>query len=132
MEKGQGRLDDREPSGSEFESRVWATTRELMVNREAIPHFGYVSESQRDLIYATQGPANAVLFEARVDAPAWKNKPSWYLAALKDGTINTEQERFIATHGCDHYRGRFQSRSSDFHPDAVVGIIKQASEASAR
>jgi hypothetical protein len=36
------------------------------------------------------------LFEAKVDAPAWKNKSSWYVVALKDETINTEQERFMA------------------------------------
>ena len=67
----------------------------IWLNRDAIPHFaGDLSELQQDLIYATQGPANASLFEAKVDVPAGKSKPSWYVVAQKDGTINPEQERF--------------------------------------
>jgi hypothetical protein len=57
----------------------------IWLNRDAIPHFaGDLSELQRDLIYATQGPANAALFDAKVDgAPAWKSKPSSYVMAQK-------------------------------------------------
>jgi pimeloyl-ACP methyl ester carboxylesterase len=81
----------------------------IWLNRDAISHFaGDLSELQQDLIYATQGPANAALFEAKVDVPAWKIKPSWYVVARKDETINTEQERFMAKlHWCYDCRSRF-------------------------
>jgi pimeloyl-ACP methyl ester carboxylesterase len=105
----------------------------IWLNRDAIPHFaGDLSERQQDLIYATQGPANAALFDAKVDVPAWKNKPNWYVVALKDETINTEQERFMAkrmsatTIEVDSSHVPMLS-----HPDVVVDLIKQASEASA-
>jgi pimeloyl-ACP methyl ester carboxylesterase len=106
----------------------------IWLNRDAIPHFaGDLSKSQQDLIYATQGPANAALFEAKVDVPAWKNKPSWYVVALEDGTINTEQERFMAKRmGATTIEVDSSHVPMISRPDAVVDIIKQASEASTR
>jgi pimeloyl-ACP methyl ester carboxylesterase len=104
----------------------------IWLNRDAIPHFaGDLSEREQDLIYATQGPANAALFEAKVDIPAWKNKPSWYVVALKDGTINTEQERFMAKRmGATTVEVDSSHVPMISHPDAIVDIIKQASKAS--
>jgi pimeloyl-ACP methyl ester carboxylesterase len=85
------------------------------------------------LIYATQGPANAASFEAKVDIPAWKNKPSWYVVALKDETINTEQERFMAKRmGATIVEVDSGHVPMLSHPDAVVDLIKQASDASAK
>jgi pimeloyl-ACP methyl ester carboxylesterase len=103
----------------------------IWLNRDAISHFaGDLSELQQDLIYATQGPANAALFEAKVDAPAWKSKPSWYVVALKDGTINTEQERFMAKRiGSTIVEVDSSHVPMLSHPDVVVDLIKQASEA---
>jgi pimeloyl-ACP methyl ester carboxylesterase len=106
----------------------------IWLNRDAIPHFaGDLSELQQDLIYATQGPANAALFEVKVDVPAWKNKPSWYVVALKDETINTEQERFMAKRmGATIVEVDSSHVPMLSHPDVVVDLIKQASEASAK
>jgi pimeloyl-ACP methyl ester carboxylesterase len=107
----------------------------IWLNRDAIPHFaGDLSELQQDLIYATQGPANAALFDAKVDgAPAWKSKPSWYVVALKDGTINTEQERFMAKRiGATTVEVDSSHVPILSHPDVVADLIKQASEASAK
>jgi pimeloyl-ACP methyl ester carboxylesterase len=106
----------------------------IWLNRDAIPHFaGDLSELQQDLIYATQGPANAASFEAKVDIPAWKNKPSWYVVALKDETINTEQERFMAKRmGATIVEVDSGHVPMLSHPDAVVDLIKQASDASAK
>jgi pimeloyl-ACP methyl ester carboxylesterase len=85
------------------------------------------------LIYATQGPANAALFEAKVDVPAWKNKPSWYVVARKDETINTEQERFMAKCiGATIVKVDSSDVPMLSHPDVVVDLIKQASEAKAK
>ena len=106
----------------------------IWLNRDAIPHFaGDLSEREQDLIYATQGPANAALFEAKVDVPAWRNKPSWYVVALKDETINTEQERFVAKRmGATTVEVNSSHVPMISHPDAVVDIIKQASQALAK
>jgi pimeloyl-ACP methyl ester carboxylesterase len=106
----------------------------IWLNRDAIPHFaGDLSESQQDLIYATQGPANAALFEAKVDVPAWKTKPSWYVVAQKDGTINPEQERFMSKRmGATTVEVSSSHVPMLSHPDVVVDLIKKASEASTR
>lgn len=106
----------------------------IWLNRDAIPHFaGDLSESEQDLIYATQGPANAALFEAKVDVPAWKSKPSWYVVAKKDGTINSEQERFMAKRmGATTIEVDSSHVPMLSHPDVVVDIIKKASEGSAK
>ena len=105
----------------------------IWLNRDAIPHFaGDLSERQQDLIYATQGPANAALFEAKVDAPAWKNKPSWYIVAKKDGTINTEQERFMSKRmGATTIEVDSSHVPMLSQPDVVVDLIKKACEGSA-
>jgi pimeloyl-ACP methyl ester carboxylesterase len=106
----------------------------IWLNRDAIPHFaGDLSELQQDLIYATQGPANAELFEAKVDIPAWKNKPSWYVVALKDETINTEQERFMSKRmGATTIEVDSSHVPMLSHPDVVADLIMKASDASAR
>ena len=106
----------------------------IWLNRDAIPHFaGDLSERQQDLIYATQGPANAALFDAKVDAPAWKTKPSWYVVAQKDETINTDQERFMSKRmGATTIEVDSSHVPMLSHPDAVVDLIKKASEAATR
>lgn len=55
-----------------------------------------VPEKQTALMYATQGPANAVLFGEKMGTPAWKEKPSWYIVAGKDDAISPELERIMA------------------------------------
>jgi pimeloyl-ACP methyl ester carboxylesterase len=106
----------------------------IWLNRDAIPHFaGDLSELQQDLIYATQGPANAALFEAKVDVPAWKSKPSWYVVALKDETINTEQERFMSKRmGATTIEVDSSHVPMLSHPGVVADLVKKASDASAR
>jgi pimeloyl-ACP methyl ester carboxylesterase len=106
----------------------------IWLNRDAIPHFaGDLSEGQQDLIYATQGPANAALFEAKVDVPAWKSKPSWYVVALKDGSINTEQERFMSRRiGATTIEVDSSHVPMLSHPGVVADLVKKASDASAR
>ena len=105
----------------------------IWLNKDAIPHFaGDLPQNQQDLIYATQGPANAALFKEKLkDTPAWKNKPSWYIVAQNDDTINTDQERFMSKR-----MGAIIIEVASSHvpmlsqPDVVVSLIKKAAEAS--
>ena len=47
-------------------------------------------------MYATQiAPSKSVL-EAKVDSPAWKNKPSWYIIANNDQTVPPDLQRFTS------------------------------------
>ncbi|MEL7035361.1 MAG: alpha/beta hydrolase [Cyanobacteria bacterium J06592_8] len=45
------------------------------------------------LIYATQTPPSASLPETKIENPAWKHKPSWYLIANQDLAIPPELQR---------------------------------------
>jgi pimeloyl-ACP methyl ester carboxylesterase len=79
------------------------------------------------------GSANAALFEAKVDVPAWKTKPSWYVVAQKDETINTEQERFMSKRmGATTIEVDSSHVPMLSHPDVVADLIMKASDASAR
>ena len=51
---------------------------------------------EQAIIYATQTPASEAIFGAKSGTPAWKNKPSFYVVAKKDGAINPALERFMS------------------------------------
>jgi pimeloyl-ACP methyl ester carboxylesterase len=51
---------------------------------------------ERKLIYATQVPLAFAAYEEKVQSPAWKTKPSWFIVAAQDRVINPDLERFKA------------------------------------
>jgi len=55
-----------------------------------------LTPKQQALIYATQTPAFHTVFNDKSGSPAWKSKPTWYVVAKGDKTINPELERFMA------------------------------------
>jgi pimeloyl-ACP methyl ester carboxylesterase len=55
-----------------------------------------VSPEERKLIHATQVPLAASAGEEKVQNPAWKTKPSWFIVAAQDKVINPDLERFKA------------------------------------
>jgi pimeloyl-ACP methyl ester carboxylesterase len=52
---------------------------------------------ERFLVYATQGPLSINAIGGRVPSPAWKSKPSWYIA-VNDRMLPPEYELAIAKH----------------------------------
>ena len=52
-------------------------------------------EEQR-LVWATHAAPAADLFEQKVEGTAWRSKPSWYIVATKDRTVQPDLERFVA------------------------------------
>jgi pimeloyl-ACP methyl ester carboxylesterase len=55
-----------------------------------------LSPKQQALVYATQTPASHTVFADKSGQPAWKAKPTWYVVAKGDKTINPDLERFMA------------------------------------
>jgi hypothetical protein len=53
--------------------------------------------SERDIVYATQGPWNSTCVNDRVMVPAWTTKPSWFIA-VHDRMLPPEYEQAIAKH----------------------------------
>ena len=44
----------------------------------------------------SQVPISTEAFTHKVTSPAWKNKPTWYMVATEDRSINPDQERMMA------------------------------------
>lgn len=53
--------------------------------------------SERALVLATQGPWNSAALAEPVPAPAWKTKPSWFIA-VNDRILPADYEQVIAKH----------------------------------
>jgi pimeloyl-ACP methyl ester carboxylesterase len=53
-------------------------------------------EAQTAFMAASQVLISAESFTHKVTNPAWKSKPSWYMVATEDRSINADQERMMA------------------------------------
>jgi len=70
--------------------RIW-------LKPDGIPYFaGDLPAQEQKVVYATQYAPDAGLFDKNAPGTAWKTKPSWYIVATKDHTINPDYERFAA------------------------------------
>ena len=86
-----------------------------------------LTAAERGLIFATQNPLSGAALGGEVTAPAWKEKPSWYLLASEDHTIHPELQKKMAarieattvTVAASHVAMLSQ-------PDAVAKLIVQA------
>jgi len=75
----------------------------------------------------SQVPISTDAFTHKVTNPAWKNKPTWYMVATEDRSINPEQERKMAK--------RAKARTVEVkashvayisHPRETVRLIEEA------
>ena len=57
---------------------------------------GDLPEQEQKLVWATQVVPDAGLFSRDAEGTAWKSKPSWYIVANKDRTVQPELQRFLA------------------------------------
>jgi pimeloyl-ACP methyl ester carboxylesterase len=72
------------------EGRIWLLP-------EGMDSFaGDLSEQDKKLVWATQTVPAPDLFDAKAGGTAWKSKPSWYIVAKNDRTIQPDCERFLA------------------------------------
>jgi pimeloyl-ACP methyl ester carboxylesterase len=91
---------------------------------------GDLPETEQRLVYATQGAPVADLFNQKVQGTAWKAKPSWYIVASQDHTVNPELQRFAAKR-----MGAATAEVASSHvpmlskPSVVVDVIRKAADA---
>ena len=55
-----------------------------------------VPPAMSQFMAVSQVPISADAFTHNVTSPAWKSKPTWYLVAAEDRSINPDQERMMA------------------------------------
>jgi pimeloyl-ACP methyl ester carboxylesterase len=57
---------------------------------------GDLSHEEKGVVWATQFAPAADLFTRNAPGIAWKTKPSWYIVATEDRTVQPDLERFFA------------------------------------
>jgi pimeloyl-ACP methyl ester carboxylesterase len=86
---------------------------------------GDLPEQEQRLVWATQGVPAADLFNQKLAGTAWRTKPSWYIVANNDRTVQPDLERFVAkrmgahTYDVDSSHVAMLSR-----PDFVLDVIR--------
>ena len=72
------------------EGRLW-------MRRDGVVCFaGDLSEQEQQLVWATHYAPAADLFSRNAPGVAWKSKPSWYIVANNDRTVQPDLQRFLA------------------------------------
>src|SRR5207245_5246019 len=91
---------------------------------------GDLSEHEQKVVWATQGVPVPDLLDQKMAGTAWRSKPSWYIVAKNDRTVQPELERFLAkrmgatTHEVDSSHVPMLS-----HPKLVIDVIRAAAKA---
>jgi hypothetical protein len=82
---------------------------------------------QADLMTHSQVLNLADNLKAVITDAAWRSKPSWMIAAVKDRTINPDLERWYAARAEPHHRGcRCEPLGIASRPKEVAAVIEEA------
>jgi pimeloyl-ACP methyl ester carboxylesterase len=86
--------------------------------------------AQADFMAHAQMPTAAKVFTTPITNPAWKSKPSWYLVAKADKTINPDLERMYAARAHSHTIEVEGASHAVYcsHPMEVTALIEQAAQ----
>ena len=125
-ETSQGQLDQF-PVSEIFshievaEGRVWL--RPSGVSRFA----GDLSEEEQNVVWATHYAPEADLFARNAEGVAWKTKPSWYIVATQDRTVQPELQRFVAKRmGASIFEVASSHVPMVSQPEFVTDVIRTA------
>jgi pimeloyl-ACP methyl ester carboxylesterase len=71
------------------DGRIW-------LKPDGIGYFaGDLPEAEQKVVWATQAVPVPDLFMQKVDGVAWRSKPTWYVVATEDRTVQPELHRFV-------------------------------------
>jgi pimeloyl-ACP methyl ester carboxylesterase len=112
-------------------SHIEVTDGRIWLKPSGIPYFaGDLPEAEQKLVYATQGVPVADLFTQKVEGTAWKTKPSWYIVAKNDRTVQPDLERFVAKRmGATTVEVASSHVAMLAQPHAVLEVIRNAARA---
>jgi pimeloyl-ACP methyl ester carboxylesterase len=103
------------------EGRLW-------MRPEGVTCFaGDLPEQEQKLVWATHHAPAADLFSRNAPGVAWKSKPSWYIVANSDRTVQPDLQRFLAkrmsasTHAVDSSHVPMLS-----NPAFVIDVVRAA------
>jgi pimeloyl-ACP methyl ester carboxylesterase len=121
---------DKFPKTDVFQ-HIEVTDGRVWLKPSGIGYFaGDLPEAEQKLVYATQGVPVADLFNQKVEGTAWRTKPSWYIVASQDRTVNPELERFVAKRmGATTYEVESSHVPMLSNPGFVIDVIRTAAKA---
>jgi pimeloyl-ACP methyl ester carboxylesterase len=91
---------------------------------------GDLSEQEKKVVWATHYAPAADLFTKKVDGTAWKSKPSWYIVAKKDRTVQPDLERFFAKRmNATTYEVESSHVPMLSQPERVIDVIRTTAKA---
>src|SRR5579864_2729657 len=106
------------------DGRVWLLP-------EGVEYFaGDLSEQEQKAVWATHFAPAADLFTLKLSGVAWKSKPSSYVVATNDRTVQPELQRFVAKRmGATVYEVASSHVPMLSHPELVINVIRNAAKA---
>jgi pimeloyl-ACP methyl ester carboxylesterase len=106
------------------EGRVW-------LRPDGVQYFaGDLSEEEQQVVWATQGVPVPDLLEQQLAGVAWRSKPSWYIVAKNDRTVQPDLERYLAKRmGATTYEADSSHVAMLSNPGLVVDVIRTAARA---
>jgi pimeloyl-ACP methyl ester carboxylesterase len=91
---------------------------------------GDLSAEEKRVVWATHFAPAADLFSRNAPGVAWKAKPSWYIVATEDRTLQPELERFVAHRmNATTYEVKSSHVPMLSQPQFVLGVIRDAAGA---
>jgi pimeloyl-ACP methyl ester carboxylesterase len=94
---------------------------------------GDLPEEEQKLVWATHVAPAADLFSRNAPGTAWRSKPSWYIVAANDHTVQPELERFAAKRmGATTYEADSSHVVMLSQPGLVIDVIRSAAAAISR
>jgi len=110
------------------------TSQSLRDRYPTTPVFSHIEvdlpEQEQKVVWATQCVPAADLFNQTVTGTAWRSKPSWYIVAKNDRTVQPELERFLAKRmGATTYEAASSHVAMLSNPKLVIDAIRAAAHA---
>jgi pimeloyl-ACP methyl ester carboxylesterase len=123
-------LQDKFPSTDVF-AHIEVADGRIWLLPDGIGCFaGDLPQAEQQLVWATQAVPDAGLFNRDADGVAWRSKPSWYIRATNDHTVNPDLESFVAERmGATTYDVESSHVPMLSHPDLVADVIRTAATA---
>ena len=91
---------------------------------------GDLPEQEQKVVWATNFAPAAELFTKNAAGVAWKSKPSWYIVATNDRTVQPELQRFVAKRmGATIHEVESSHVPMLSNPKLVIDVIRAAANA---
>ena len=106
------------------DGRIW-------MRPDATKYFcGDLSDEEQKLVWAVHTVPTLNLFNEKAPGTAWRTKPTWFIVAKNDKTVNPELERFAAKRmGAKVTEVDSSHVPMLSHPKVVIDVIRKAAKA---